>query len=304
MTNVIENYDSMYFRMYTGKSERDKAIATLKGIISGITLDGKVDNSEIQELTNWMSLNSHLQDKVPFRDILSILKSLLEDGVIDSEEIEDLKWICKQFSEEGEFYNLVTLTIQELHGIFHGLLADNQLSDSEITSLKKWLDDNDILKGTYPYDEICALISNTLADGKIDDMERNQIIAFMGEFIDCSTSYNINKPDLDDLKSKYCVSGICANNPYIEIDSKNFCFTGMSSRATRGEIAKIIADNHGIFNNNVVKTTEYLLVGDEGNPCWAFSCYGRKVEKAVELRKKGVNILIVHENDFWKVLSD
>lgn len=62
-------------------------------------------------------------------------------------------------------------------------------------------------------------------------------------------------------------------------------------------------NKEGIFNDNVVKTTEYLLVGNEGNPCWAFSCYGRKVEKAMELRKKGVNILIVHEDDFWRVVE-
>ena len=303
MTNAIENYDSMYFRMYTGKSERDKAIATLKGILSGITLDGKVDNSEIEELTNWITINEHLEDTQPFRDIFFILRLLLEDGIIDDEEIEDLRWICKQFSEEGEFYDLVTLAIQELHGIFHGLLADNHLSDQEILSLKSWLGDNFLLKGTYPYDEICALISNALVDGKIDDFERNQITAFMGDFIDCSASFNINKPQLEDLKSKYNIQGICAIDPHIEIDSKTFCFTGKSSRASRSEIERTIIDNHGIFNNNVVKTTEYLLVGDEGNPCWAFSCYGRKVEKAVELRKNGVNILIVHENDFWKTLS-
>lgn len=31
---------------------------------------------------------------------------------------------------------------------------------------------------------------------------------------------------------------------------------------------------------------------------WAFSCYGRKVEKAVQLRKDGSQVIIVHENDF------
>ena len=55
----------------------------------------------------------------------------------------------------------------------------------------------------------------------------------------------------------------------------------------------------GIFKDSVVKNTDFLIVGDEGNPCWAFSCYGRKVEKAIELRKSGSKIQIVHENDFW-----
>lgn len=48
----------------------------------------------------------------------------------------------------------------------------------------------------------------------------------------------------------------------------------------------------------------YLVIGAEGNPCWAFACYGRKVEKAVELRKKGVRVVIVHENDFHDAVLD
>lgn len=33
-------------------------------------------------------------------------------------------------------------------------------------------------------------------------------------------------------------------------------------------------------------------------PCWACSCYGRKVEQVVKLRKEGCRITINHENDF------
>lgn len=40
---------------------------------------------------------------------------------------------------------------------------------------------------------------------------------------------------------------------------------------------------------------------EKGNPCWAYACYGRKIEKAMELRKKGAQILIVHEADFLDI---
>jgi hypothetical protein len=59
-----------------------------------------------------------------------------------------------------------------------------------------------------------------------------------------------------------------------------------------------------MFNNNVVKDTNYLVVGNKGNPCWVYSCYGRKVEKAVELRKAGHKIMIIHEDDFWDAVAD
>lgn len=52
------------------------------------------------------------------------------------------------------------------------------------------------------------------------------------------------------------------------------------------------------------KKVNYLVVGGEGNPCWAYACYGRKVEKAVELRRQGHPIVIVHENDFHDAVLD
>ena len=53
------------------------------------------------------------------------------------------------------------------------------------------------------------------------------------------------------------------------------------------------------FQKNPTKQTDFLIIGADGNPCWAYACYGRKVEKAVHLRKQGSRLLIVHENDFW-----
>ena len=49
---------------------------------------------------------------------------------------------------------------------------------------------------------------------------------------------------------------------------------------------------------------DYLIVGADGNPCWAFACYGRKIEKAMELRKAGARIALVHESDFHDAVQD
>ncbi|MDD3364133.1 MAG: BRCT domain-containing protein [Syntrophomonas sp.] len=82
-----------------------------------------------------------------------------------------------------------------------------------------------------------------------------------------------------------------------------FCFTGVSSKAKRSDIKAIVESKGGIFKNTVVKDTTYLIVGNGGNPCWVFSCYCRKVEQAVNLRKAGHGILIVHEKDFWDEIN-
>ncbi|GAB1476250.1 hypothetical protein MASR2M70_10840 [Bacillota bacterium] len=301
--STLQTYDEMDYRMYTGKSEFDKALSTLIGIIDGITLDGKVNQEEAEELFNWLAINSILERREPFNEIIPILKEMVQDGVIDDEEIADLQWLCNQFRGDGLYYNLTTLAVQELHALFHGLLADNILTDEEIIALNQWVADNSLLKGTFPFDEVEALLVSILNDGIITDDERKMLTAYIGDFIDCKTSYNIASPELAKLKDLYAIKGICAVNPKIEIPNHVFCFTGASSRCTRNEIADIIVECNGLFSNSVSGKTHFLLVGDDGNPCWAFNCYGRKVEKAVELRKSGSPIQVIHENDFWPVIE-
>lgn len=97
--------------------------------------------------------------------------------------------------------------------------------------------------------------------------------------------------------------GICAVDPKINIKDSLFCFTGKSSKASRRDFSELIIKNGGQFNNNVISNTDYLIIGNAGNPCWTFSCYGRKVEKAVKMRQEGRHIMIINELDFWDAIN-
>jgi hypothetical protein len=300
---VGKNYSEIEdYRVYTSKAEVHKAVNSLIGLIKGIEIDGIVNPDELDEITNWCNLHRFLQKKSPFSEIIPVIDDALMDGLLEREEIQDILWLCNRVvnsSEFDEYYNMITSSIQELEGILHGILADNELTEVEINQLAIWMEDREFLKGTYPFDEIDSLLVSARQDGVISDDEKNMLRAFFANFIDTRISYNINDFEIKALQSKYSVSGICAVCPEIMFENKTFSFTGTSSRAKRKEIADIIVSKGSFFNEGVTKKTDYLIVGGEGNPCWAFSCYGRKVEKAVQLRKEGVQIVIVHENDFW-----
>lgn len=49
---------------------------------------------------------------------------------------------------------------------------------------------------------------------------------------------------------------------------------------------------------------DYLVIGADGNPCWMYACYGRKVERAISLRREGAKLMIIHELDFHDALHD
>ncbi|MDD6880417.1 MAG: BRCT domain-containing protein, partial [Firmicutes bacterium] len=206
--------------------------------------------------------------------------------------------------DNASYYNAVTSSIQFLTGMIHGVMADGELGDKEISAIESWINANDFLAGTYPYDEINSLLNTILADKKIEDTERETLLAFFSNLVEFKDSLNLQEQNFVDLRKKYSVDGICAICPEIKIDGHTFCFTGESHRATRKEIADIITQLGGVCRSSVSKKTDYLIVGNGGNPCWAYACYGRKIEEAVNLRKAGAHIIIVNETDFWDVVDD
>lgn len=296
-------YDEGEYRSYMGKAEFDKALTTLLGIIQGVFFDGVISETEAIEIANWITLHEDLAKYQPFSELIPLAKEALTDGKIDSEELQDILWVLQQFDEGNKYYNLITLAIQALQGIFHGILSDDTISDIEVERLRDWIDDNTILKGTYPYDELESIIKTILSDGNITEREKSQLKAFIGDFIDCTKSYNLSQNDLNELKTEFQIDGLCSVNPEVIVKNHSFCFTGKSSRCTRVEIEQAVVSCEGIYSDSVTKDTHYLVIGNDGNSCWSFSCYGRKVEKAMQMRKKGHQIIIVHENDFWNCIS-
>lgn len=291
------------YRMFTGPAEHQKAVNSFLGLLDGISIDGVIDEAETQELKNWYDLHRHLIRNHPFCELLPAIDAALEDSILTYDEVEDLRWLCQQVSS-GDYYDLVTSAIQNLHGLCYGIIANNRVTDVEINQLMAWLEDHSILRGTYPFDEIYSLVYSITEDGVITEDERNTLKAFFSEFIDTRDSYNLNENELAELRDHYSIQGICAVHPEIKVPEHVFCFTGASDRATRNDIAEIVSAHGGIFKNTITRKTNYLIVGAEGNPCWAFSCYGRKIEKAMELRKGGGSIAIINEHDFWNTLEE
>lgn len=293
------------YRRFMKKEEMHKSLNSLVGILSGICADGAVDDAEYNELKNWYSLHDYLLNVFPFREILPSIRLALQDDVLDIEEVEGVLWLCHKFldaHQEDLYFDYMTSQIQRLEGMLHGIVSDGIISDIELTNLNNWLNDNDYLAGSYPFDEVYSLLLAAKDDGKFSDDERNMLKAFFATFVDTTESFNIHSEDVAELQKQYSIGGICAVCPEIIIQGKTFCFTGVSKKATRNEIASIIENAGGIYYDRVTADTNYLIVGAGGNPCWAYSCYGRKVEKAMDIRKKGGNIVIVHEYDFWDEL--
>ena len=292
------------YRQFTKPAELHKAINTLRGIVAGISCDEGVSSAEIQELVHWCSLHEHLRDRHPFSELLPTIEQSVHDGVIDEDEKKDILWLCNNFTDNSSYYNETTASIQFLNGMIHGMMADGKLDETEIQALRLWLDTNDYLQGTYPFDELTSMVHTILMDGVVTETEKESLLAFMSNLVEFKDSYNLSEADFAELRKKYSVGGICAYCPDVEIKGMLFCFTGESYRSTRSEIRAEIERLGGIFRPSVSSKTDYLVVGNAGNPCWAYSCYGRKIEEAMNLRKDGAKVQIINETDFWDAVWD
>lgn len=286
-------------KKYSSKSEIDKSLHVLEGIIAGIAIDEKINIYEIRELEGWFKYNQHLLKRPPFSDIVNLLDEAFADGIFTAEEKADIIWACNNHASNNIYHDFITHNVQKLHGILHGILADNKINLLELKKLDEWLTDNDYLTGIYPYDELCSLLVSILKDGHLDDNEMALLKVFFSDYVDLKASSNLDEQEIKELKRTIKLPGICAVCPEIIIPGNLFCFTGQSSSGSRKDISSLIESMGGRYKDTVTRDTSYLIVGNEGNPCWAFSCYGRKVEKAMNMRKTGNKIMIIHENDFW-----
>jgi hypothetical protein len=303
----LDHPDHHSYRDFTRPQRVDKAVFTLIGLLHGVAIDGELNAAEIAEVQNWCNEYRDLIKKAPFSELIPTLEQIQSDGIIDPEEQEDLLWLCRNLSAGGEFYDHITQEIQILQGILHGIMADDHVSKAEATALQDWIDEHGHLKGSYPFDEIDSLLMTVLADGVIDEEEQLALKDFFSDFIQFSFSKRV-RDEASRVKSglskRFSVPGICATCPEIAFDGKVFTFTGTSAKGTRKQVEEQVATLGGQFSRSLLQGTDFLVICSGTNPCWTFSCHGRKVEQAVQYRKDGHPIIIVHESDFWDAVED
>ncbi len=288
------------YNVFTGPARVEKNMRMLEGILKGIAVDGVIRPGEAEAVNAWCQRHSDIAHREPFKQVVEALKSAMSDGVLTDEERTDLLWMCKQVeTDEGGYFSAITADLQRLHGMLGGIAADKVIEPRELRGIARWMEDYEHLKGHWPFDEIDAVITKVMADGTIDAQEHRFLLDFCKEFMSWRPSLLLEKADDDLIRH-----GVCAAQPQIIFPERTFCFTGKSTRVTRVAFEQLVAKLGGVAQPNVTEHLHYLVVGDYGNAAWAFSCYGRKIAKAMGYRKCGHTIVIAHELDFWDAVEN
>lgn len=285
---------------FTSRARLEQSINSLLGLVEGISIDRSINASELNFLDRWINEHAELVDRHPYNELIPVVQTAILDGMLSQDESDDIVWLCERL-RSTEYYDKTTADLQRLHAILGGIVSDGVISEGELRGLSSWLQDHDHLKTCWPYDEIDSLVTAVLADGKIDEIEHKMLKDFFSEFIALLDDRTIVSPSIAEAGS---IVGLCAVCPEVDFTGSKFCFTGASTRYTRAMLSATVSELGGEVVPSMSSKVKYLVIGADGNPCWAYACYGRKVEKAVELRKAGVRLLIIHENDFHDAVAD
>lgn len=178
-----------------------------------------------------------------------------------------------------------TRALHELSEYIKYMIADDYISDIEISVLEEWLEDNKNLAGNYPYDVIYEKLADILEDRIITDSEREELLDLL-----------IDQSDPVQFHSEECKS--------IDFTNKVVCLTGDFDSGSRSEMERTFQSAGAVISKNVTLKTDYLIVGGSGSAAWSCGNYGNKVKKALELQKNGKPIVIIREDTAMQALHN
>lgn len=183
--------------------------------------------------------------------------------------------------------------MSELIGIGRGMIADGVLTDTEVAYLEKWLAATETATTNPMILALNARLADIMSDGVIDADERLELF----ETLNSLTGSDFETGEA--LKST--TLPLCDPAPAIRFDDRRFTFTGSFVFGTRRECEAAVSDRGGT-GGTLRRDTAYLVIGEYASDDWIHSSYGRKIERAVEMRDSGVPIHIISERHWQAAL--
>ena len=183
-------------------------------------------------------------------------------------------------------------SLNELQGLAHGLMADAELTDSEITYLDEWLDKRHAITTSFPGNVLHQRIKEVLADGVVTEEEREHLVSTLNSLIEGRLIDLAGEVDLSEL-------WFDETGP-IEFYNNSFCLTGNFVYGPINVCKSVIEYRGGEVLPMVESDLQYLVVGGLGVEEWRSGGLGTDIETALKLRRSGAPVKIIPEDRLWE----
>lgn len=175
--------------------------------------------------------------------------------------------------------------IKELQEALQYVLDNNSLNVENLYAINDWLEEHSEYIEKYPFNEIIPAIDNVLADGVVDEEEKEYLMHLFEVVIN----------PLSECEN--CV------NESINLIGKNICVTGDFIKGSRSTVKQLLDSYDAKVTTGVSSKTDFLVVGELGSENWKCGNYGSKIQKALELQQKGNMIKIIGEKEFFEKIK-
>lgn len=281
-------------RAFSFSNEKDKALYGLKGILAGVVADKRLNEMELLFLDAWLQSQEFLSEDSDVLAILSQVGEILEDGIISPDELMQMqdsieKIISHKDSEMPESVG----HIEELVGFLTGTASDGVLNDQEIAAMSSWLERNESVKEIWPASVIVQRLATILEDGIITDEERADLLATVRQVTGSDTDESGLSFEASTEVWEDAVDGL-------NIAGSVFCLTGDFVSGDRDSVDTLLRCLGADTNSSVNKSVNYLVIGTLASRDWLYTSHGRKIEKALLLKREGCPIKVITERTLLK----
>jgi len=181
-------------------------------------------------------------------------------------------------------------SLGELLGLARGLMADQELTDSEIHFLHEWLEERHSMTSSFPGNIIHERIKDVLEDGVVTEEERSHLVDTLNMLIE---------DRLEDLAEQVDLTELWFDDVgLIDFNKARFCLTGNFVYGPSDVCRMAIEQRGGTVAPSVSDEAQFLVVGGLGLDEWRTGGLGKEIESAMKLRAKGKSVKIIPE-DSW-----
>lgn len=182
-------------------------------------------------------------------------------------------------------------SLDEMIGLCKGILFDGVVDDREIVSLNQWVKANPTIVSEWPGNVLSNRLQEILEDGVVDDDERRDLTELLRKIVG-------DKPDTATVENTATRLPLDDPAPAVTFDGSEFCLTGKFVFGPRSRCEAAIRTHGANFHKNVRRCTDYLVIGSLASRDWIHSTHGRKIERALQMKKQGLRCSIISE-EHW-----
>lgn len=295
---ITKDIDSQALtQAFSFSRQKEKAMYGLQGILAGVVADQRLNEKELLFLDAWLKSQDSLRDHEDVVSILSQVGEVLEDGEITREELASMQNSIEKIVAANNEEPIEGIgRADELVGFLTGVASDGILNDQEVDALSTWLNRNETIRDKWPASVIVNRLNNILEDGIITEEERQDLMVTVQQItgteptteeVSYEASTEVWEDSVDDVK----------------IAGSIFCLSGEFVSGDRNTVDTNLRLRGAETSPNVNKEVNYLVIGTLASRDWLYTSHGRKIEKALLLKRKDVPISVITERTLLKFLN-